>query len=548
MENQIFRDILDEEIQEKKKELRSFSNPRPIQGDLLGPSGPSQKELEIDEKKQSALKNEIDELVAQQKALADQHPLIWNIEFAEIFFDGGGFDVVIGNPPYVFARDNFKQEEKDFYVNNYVSAKYQINTYLLFIERTVHLIKNNGIYGLIIPNAWLMIYSGEGLRNFLLNECKLNQIINLEGYSFESASVETVILLAEKKNSNEDNSIQILLNNGTEFYVSHSKNQQEFLKNEGFEFKVFLDDENDSLNLKIIEDSELLDDLVDIKAGLQAYEKNKGEPKQSVDDVKNRPYDYDYQFDSETFKYIEGKDVGRFSVSWSGLYLKYGNNLAAPRVFNLFNGKKIIVREITGSFPKCLISTYSEETYLYNRSNIGIIEKDYSNISLKYILALLNSTLLSYYFLKNTAKSVRKIFPKIILNDLRKFPIKNISKFNQQPFIETVDTMLSLNKELQEFTEKFQRTIQRKFDLEVLPKKLQEYYQLTFAEFIKELGKKKVKLSLAEEAEWEDYFLQERQKALALKSQIDTTDKEIDTMVYELYGLTEEEIQIVENS
>ncbi len=71
---------------------------------------------------------------------------------------------------------------------------------------------------------------------------------------------------------------------------------------------------------------------------------------------------------------------------------------------------------------------------------------------------------------------------------------------------------------------------------------------LSYADFIKELAKKKVKLSLSEEAEWEDYFMQESKKALDLKAQIDTTDKAIDKMVYELYGLSEEEIEIVENS
>ena len=477
----------------------------------------------------------------------------------------GGFDVVIGNPPYVFARDNFKQEEKDFFVKEYVSAKYQINTYLLFIEKTVCILKEKGIYGLIIPNSWLMMYSGEGLRKFLLDNNKLNQIINLAGYSFESANVETVILLAEKEKT-IDNTVEILLNNGTEFYLSHSKEQKDFANNDGFEFKVFLDNGNDELNLKIIKNSEELDNLVEIKAGLQAYEKDKGEPKQTAEDVKNRPFDYDYQFDNETYKYLEGKDVNRYSVTWSGLYLKYGKHLAAPRTFNLFDGEKIIVREITGNYPKCLISTYSNELYLYNRSNIAIVNKEKSTISLKYITAVLNSKIMSYYFLKNTAKSVRKLFPKIILNDLRKFPIKNISLEVQQPFIEKADSMLSLNKELQEQSQKFQRTLQRKFfDIDnnsiankgfkplvateiVLPKKLQDWYLLSYADFIKELAKKKVKLSLSQEAEWEDYFMQESKKALELKSQIDATDKAIDKMVYELYGLTEEEIAIVEKS
>lgn len=471
----------------------------------------------------------------------------WAAEFPQVF-EKGGFDVIIGNPPYVFARDNFTQEEKDYFVNKYVSAKYQINTYLLFIEKSVYTLKEKGIYGLIIPNSWLMMYSGEGLRKFLLETNKLNQIINLTGYSFESANVETVILLAEKEAIKSENLIQILLNNGEEFYFSHAKQQTEFTNNEGFEFKVFLDDESDELNLKITNSSEELDTLVEIKAGLQAYEKDKGEPKQTAEDVKNRPYDYDYQFDENTFKYLDGKDVSRYYVSWSGLYLRYGKHLAAPRTFNLFNGKKIIVREITGNFPKCLIATYSEEIYLYNRSNIAVVEKENSKISLKYILAILNSKLLSYYFVKNTAKSVRKLFPKIILNDLRKFPIKNITETEQTPFIEKADLMLLLNKNLQEQSQKFQRTIQRKFDLSELSTKLENWYSITFKEFIGELAKKKIKLSLSQETEWEDYFLAESQKLQAIKAEIDKTDKEIDAMVYQLYGLTEEEIKIIEGN
>lgn len=473
----------------------------------------------------------------------------------------GGFDVIIGNPPYVFARDNFKQAEKDFFVKEYVSAKYQINTYLLFIEKTIYLLKGKGIYGLIIPNSWLMMYSGEGLRKFLLETNKLNQIINLAGYSFESANVETVILLAEKEAIKNENSIQILLNNGNEFYFSHSKQQTEFANNDGFEFKVFLDDESDIMNLKLNENSFPLNDLVEIKAGLKAYEKDKGEPKQTAEDVVNRIYDYDYQFDENTFKYLDGKDVGRYYVSWSGLYLRYGKHLAAPRTFNLFDGKKIIVREITGNFPKCLIATYSEDVYLFNMSNIAIVEKVNSEISLKYITAILNSKLLSYYFVKNTAKSVRKLFPKIILNDLRKFPIKNVSRSTQQPFIEKADLMLSLNKDLQEQSQKFQRTIQRKFfgntddkgfkplvDAIALPKKLQDWYLLSYSAFIKELGKQKIKLTLSQEAEWEEYFTTEATKVNTIKTQIEATDKAIDAMVYELYGLSKEEIAIVENS
>ena len=486
------------------------------------------------------------------KTIAGDKAFNWKEQFPEVFAKGG-FDVIIGNPPYVFARDNFRQEEKDFFVSKYVSAKYQINTYLLFIEKSVYLIKDNGIYGLIIPNSWLMMYSGEGLRKFLLETNKINQIINLAGFSFETANVETVILLAEKESSKKENTVQILLNNGNEFYLSHTKKQTEFSKNEGFEFKVFLDEESDDLNLKIIKDSEILDSLVEIKAGLQAYEKDKGEPKQSAEDVINRPYDYDYKFDVDTYKYLDGKDVGRYFTNWAGSYLRYGKHLAAPRTFNLFDGKKIIVREITGNYPKCLIATYNEDVYLYNRSNIAIVEKVNSNISLKYILAVLNSKLLSYYFVKNTAKSVRKLFPKIILNDLRKFPIKNIYPDSQIPFIENADKILTLNKDLQAVNRKFGNYFSGQYKLEKLPKKLENWSELSFANFITELNKAikiagKTPLTKKDEFEWLDLFEENKTKAQTLKSQIETTEKAIDKMVYELYGLSEEEISIVEGS
>ena len=94
-----------------------------------------------------------------------------------------------------------------------------------------------------------------------------------------------------------------------------------------------------------------------------------------------------------------------------------------------------------------------------------------------------------------------------------------------------------------------QNELQRQFEvLEKLPKKLENWYELTFADFLKELKKKKIVLSFEEDEKWEDYFLPQQQKALEIKDQITKTDKEIDAMVYELYDLTDEEIAIVENS
>ncbi|GAA3515338.1 TaqI-like C-terminal specificity domain-containing protein [Aquimarina addita] len=497
------------------------------------------------------------------KSVAGDKAFNWETAFTKVF-EQGGFDVIIGNPPYVFARDNFSQEIKDYYSNKYVSAEYQINLYLLFIERTIHLIKDKANYGLIIPNAWLMVDSAKELRNLILNKCSINQIINLAGYSFEGVNVETIIILASKSSErNNPNELEVLLSSGKEFRFSHLRKQVDFEKNEGYEFRVFSDEASVQLTKKLKENSEILDNIVHIKAGLQAYEKNKGEPKQTVEDVKNRPYDFDYKFDENTHKYLEGKDVGRYFLNWSGQYLQYGKQLASPRTFNLFDGEKIIIREITGKFPKSIISTFDDGVYLYNRSNIGIVKRQEIEVSLKYILAILNSKLISYYFVKNTAKSVRKMFPKIILNDLRKFPFKPISPSEQKPIIEKSSIILSSSKEFILLINRFKKYFIQKNKLIKLSRKLENWHELDFGDFIKEINKaiksnNKILVSKEEEPissltkkdefEWLELFEENKKKAQDLHHQINQTEKEIDAMVYELYGLTQEEIEIVENS
>ena len=202
-----------------------------------------------------------------------------------------------------------------------------------------------------------------------------------------------------------------------------------------------------------------------------------------------------------------------------------------------FKGQKIlsIRKAVEPTFTYVEFDSYVSQSYY-------LIQTD--KIDLKTLVVILNSKLIKFW-LKYKGKMQGDIF------QIDKEPLLNIPITKPKtdiPFIEKADLMLSLNKDLQEQSQKFQRTIQRKFELEELPKKLQDWYKLPYAEFIKELGKKKVKLTLSEEAEWEDYFMQESKKALELKATIDATDKAIDTMVYELYGLTEEEIKIVENS
>ena len=110
------------------------------------------------------------------------------------------------------------------------------------------------------------------------------------------------------------------------------------------------------------------------------------------------------------------------------------------------------------------------------------------------------------------------------------------------------DTMLSLNKELQAKRSRFLRRLSENMEGVKITSALQTFDLLDFKAFVAELKKQKIKLSLTQQDEWEDYFNQYAEVCLQLKTQIAATDGEIDRRVYHLYGLTEEEIKIVEGT
>lgn len=106
--------------------------------------------------------------------------------------------------------------------------------------------------------------------------------------------------------------------------------------------------------------------------------------------------------------------------------------------------------------------------------------------------------------------------------------------------------IIEMAKEFNKLKIRFIELLEAKFPIEKLSTKLQNWPSLDFKGFLGELKKAKVQLSLAEEAEWMAYFNEQKSKAQSLQSDITRLDREIDNLVYELYGLTEEEIRIVE--
>ena len=167
-----------------------------------------------------------------------------------------------------------------------------------------------------------------------------------------------------------------------------------------------------------------------------------------------------------------------------------------------------------------------------------------------FLLAILNSSVIRYELNANRRSNIHiypedwktlKI-PKLDTQDGISFEIK-----------EKVEIIINHNNVFQERNSNFLKYIQSKYQIEIFSRKLQNWHELAFSEFIKELNnviKKSVaeKLSKSDEMEWMELFEKKKAEAQTLKSDIDKTDREIDQMVYELYGLTHEEIRIVEGT
>jgi SpoVK/Ycf46/Vps4 family AAA+-type ATPase len=141
--------------------------------------------------------------------------------------------------------------------------------------------------------------------------------------------------------------------------------------------------------------------------------------------------------------------------------------------------------------------------------------------------------------LGDNRREIRKVY-------FEHFPVPRANEEQTATLAKYATDRTQLTADLQTICSKFTRSIQREFNLEKLSGKLENWFQIPFNEFLKELEKNKVKLKLSQKSEWEEYFILESNKALAIKHQIDTTDKAIDQMVYQLYGLTDDEIKIVD--
>ena len=412
----------------------------------------------------------------------------WNAEFP-VIMKAGGFDAVIGNPPYIFTREQLADEERQYFATRYQFSWEKHNTFMLFMEKMLRLLKKGGRGGYIVPNSWLTIESAKLLRAAFVS--KLELVADLNYLVFHHVSMEPCIFTVAGHDLQND---VFALRVNSEDSLMEAKpilfNRKKWIAPN---YRIVFSDNTDVSTIidKVLLRSKTIGDLFDVRTGLQAYEEGKGTPRQSADDVKNHVFDRENCSDEHSVKYLQGRDVGRYWLKWSGMWLQYGPWLSQPREIGIFTKPRVLIREITSDYPYCLNAMFVKDAYLNNKSVLNVLHHAEDVSALKTLAGILNSRLMSLFYKHKAVKSVRKVFPKVVIKNLREFPYPAMAnKDMSKRLVHLVEQAESLNKQLASAKTDHDKT--------------------------------------------------------SLQRQIDATDKQIDKLVYELYGLTEEEIKIVE--
>ena len=431
-------------------------------------------------------------------AVAGDRTFKWEEEFKDVMEDGG-FDVVIGNPPYVDIKQLDPKIVRYFF-DKYSTVENRMNLYAVFVERALSLLKDGGYFGFIIPNSILYNKSYQKIRTLLLDNVTLRKIIRLPDNVFQNVKVETIILIYQKKETTKKSNCEVFIypREATINTINKENNAQVT----DFNQKIWQTGNNiinistNSSLIKLLsrieEETKPLINICDFSLGLTPYDKYKGHTKSQIEErvfhAKTKK--------NVTFKpLLSGENIVRYGVFYNGKeYISYGDWLGAPREQRFFTKPRIVIRQIISGKPPRIYAGYTEEEFYNAQIAFNLILKDETKFSLKYLLSILNSKLMNFYHREKYLDPSKNLFQKILIVNAKKFPMKIISLEKQQPIIKLVDKMLSLNKRLKEIKDK------------------------------------------------------QTDEKSRLEKEIQKTDDEIDQEVYKLYGITKEEQKIIEES
>lgn len=481
------------------------------------------------------------------KSVAGSKAFVWEEEFKSVF-DRGGFDVVIGNPPY---GAKLKKTELDYIINKYSFGgltKKLSDTYIAFYIICIStLTKDAGVLGFITPNTWRLIASGKEFRNFMFSSDHfIYEIIQHNEKVFSDATVDCDTVFV--RSTSAKNAYCHAIIKDVEVEVLQHQVSIELLRKQEF-INLSLSSKHYSLKEKIESIGAPVSELFEIKNGIKPYEKGKGKPPQTAETLKVKPFTSESKISDSSMPLIGGSSFNRYQLLWADdNWIEYGPWLAAPRDPSIFEAEeKLIFRQTSDSIRGTKISSG-----FIMRNNTHILLQRSEHVDLDYALGVLNASLTDfYYWTLNPERGEAMAEVKAFHLGMLRLPVVDIA--NQNKIIENVRVVLSNYAEIISKINRFSGYLKSQFVGVVPNTKLKNWYQLDFSDFVKSLNSviKKVgfeKLSKLDEMDWMELFETKKEEILTIKSDIDKAEKEIDKLVYELYNLSPEEIEIIENS
>ncbi len=367
------------------------------------------------------------------------------------------FDIVIGNPPYVNVEKIDKSIKDNIKIFKTAFQKYDL--YVLFYEKGLDLIKNNGILSYITSNKFLSQGYGYLIRKELL-KYSIQYIINFNFDIFDSAVVRTCILQLIKNNKQGQNEIKIIdienKNDSKKFDNEEYSliNQLIFESTVENNFRINLTDKKILLLKKIEHNTLRIDDICSVNYGLR--------PSSEKLNLKKKSFIHETNLDLKLKPYFEGKDMGYWLVEKIS-FLDYRSDVMYNPMFSeLFENEKLVGLRTLSDINK-LRFVYDNQSLYCNDSVVvltlwhtfenveyqtikRLITQDKlntsKNYSLKYLQSILNSKMIKFY-VNELLYDGTHFYP----NHMKQLPIKKVAETGQRVFIDLVDQILTLKKQ-----------------------------------------------------------------------------------------------------
>ncbi len=500
----------------------------------------------------------------------------WEKEFAEIR-QNGGFDLIVGNPPYVESKR--LKPYSEYFAKNYNCYAGTADLYVYFYELGYKLLKPSGLLNFISSNKFMKTGYGENLRQLLANQ-QLIQIIDFTDYRvFEDALVASSIVLFRKSTPQEQIKVCFVKQDLQEF-----KNLKEYISAKHFWVKsANLDKEiwflsaNGKLPLKrkIEENSTKLKNLQDVQIfrGVTT-----GYNEAFIIDVDTRKrLIKENSKNAELIKpLLQGRNIRKWFYEESNLYMiftrkgidisqykaieqylsTFKNHLEAGKGRKAGSYQWYEIQDNTAYYPefekpKIIWGLTADKwAYCYDDKGHFLPSNGYlltsEKVPLFYILGILNSRLMRFYFNFIGIMTAGGAFT-LKYDTIAEFPFREVSPENQAFMTEKVSQILALQKDLRKTQSNFLELVEANFQVPKISRKLEKWYEFDKSVFLQELEKQKVEIPMRKQKDFFEFFTEEQESVKTLSFQIQSLENEIDSLVFEIYGLTEEEIKIVEN-